>query len=217
VREIVDVNRETSWAEEEIPLSQHSIYRKVRAIMTGLSVGSVLEVGCASGRFLEFLRGAGWDVQGLDLQPQSRPYIVTGDASKPWPLPRRYDVVIATEVIEHIVDTDGFLSECAAHLKPGGTLILSTPNLLFGVNRLRMLFGMRPHFSYAEWHVRMFVWSDLRSRIEKLFTIRRLRGSHVLVGVHRSELFRIFSWLGDLFPTLAAHFIVVATPRPVGQ
>ena len=216
MRTITNINRDMEWAEEAIPISKHSIYRKIAAVMGRLPVGSVLEVGCASGRFLEYLRQLGWEVHGLELQPQARPYVVAADASQPWPLTAQYDVVVAAEVIEHLADTDGFLHQCAAHVKPGGTVILTTPNLLFGVNRIRMLFGKRPYFAYADWHVRMFVWSDLRQRIEKLFVIRQLRGSHVLAGVRHSELFRVFAWLGDLFPTLAAHFIVVATPRQDG-
>jgi len=217
VRTITEINRDTQWAEEAIPISKHSLYRKVAASMQRLPVGRVLEVGCASGRFLEYLRQRGWEVHGLELQPKGQPYIVAGDASRPWPFTCQYDVVIAAEVIEHLVDTDGFLRECAAHVKPGGRLILTTPNLLFWVNRIRMLVGRQPYFAYADWHVRMFVWSDLRQRIEKWFTIHQLRGSHVLAGVRHSEFFRVFAWLGDLFPTLAAHFIVVATPKQNGM
>jgi len=214
MRSITEINRGATWAEEQVPLTKHSLYRKIMQIMKSLPVGSVLEVGCSSGRLLEWLRVRGWDVTGLELQPQASPFIIRADASQPWPVDRLFDAVIAVEVIEHIVDTDGFLEECARHLKVGGQLILTTPNLLFVVNRRWMLFGGRPFFAYADWHVRMFVYSDLRERIEKHFAITRLRGSHVLAGTRHTELFRIFAWLGDLFPTLAAHFIVVAVRKP---
>src|SRR5207248_2061213 len=39
------------------------------------------------------------------------------------------DVVILTQVIEHVADTDGLVQEILRVLKPGGTLLLSTPNL----------------------------------------------------------------------------------------
>lgn len=215
MRSIADINLGTQWAEEAIPLSKHSGYRKIARILSGLPAGRVLEVGCGSGRFLQYLSERGWDVHGLDLQPQAKPYIKQGDASQSWPFEGQFDVVIAAEVIEHLVDTDGFLRRCAEQLRPGGLFVLTTPNLLFGVNRLRMLVGLPPMFAYAEWHVRMFVWSDLRDRIQRHFVIRRVRGTHVLAGVRHTELFRVFAWLGDCFPTLSAHFIVEATPLPV--
>lgn len=216
MRTISDINREQVWVEEDIPLPKHSGYRKVLAILDRMPPGSILEVGCGRGRLLEYLRAKGWRVRGLELQPQRAPYIVQADAGQPWPIEDQFDVVVAAEVIEHVVDTSGFLAQCRARLKRDGILILTTPNLLFGVNRVRMLFGLRPYFAYADWHVRMFVWSDLRKKIEQFFRIWEVRGSHVLVGVRHGEPFRVFSWLADIFPTLAAHFIVVARPKQTG-
>ena len=81
-------------------------------------------------------------------------------------------------------------ANCAAVLKPGGLLVLTTPNLLFGPNRLLMLAGKRPRFVYADFHVRMFVWDDLRAKISRRF------GSRVLLGMRHSRLFEIFAVLG---------------------
>ena len=102
-------------------------------------------------------------------------------------------------------------------IMPGGTLILTTPNLLFGLNRLRMLIGQTPKFAYADYHVRMFVWDDLREKIERHFTIERVQGSHVLAGVQRSRWFEVFAALGDRLPRLSAHFIVTARTRNAGE
>lgn len=213
MRSISAINEAAHWCEEDIPLSHHSGYRKIVAMIDRLPLGSVLEVGCGRGRLLEYLQARGHEVHGLELQPQSAAFIQQADLSQPWPLTRQYDVVIASEVIEHIVDTDGFLEQCHAALRPGGTLFLTTPNLLFGVNRLRMLVGMQPMFAYADWHVRMFVWADLKEKLERRFVIRRLRGTHVLAGVRHTRLFEVFAWLGDLVPRLAAHFVVEARPK----
>lgn len=211
---IADFNRGQVWPERETPLERHSLYRKIDRIVRRRPPGRVLEVGCLDGRYLEVLRGRGWDVHGLDIQPQSAQYIVEQDAAEPFPFSEEFDLVVAAEVVEHLVDTDSFLGHCAEVLKPGGQLIMTTPNLLFSVNRLLMLFGKRPRFAYADYHVHMFVWDDLRIRIERRFAIRRVQGSHVLLGVRRSLLFEPFSILGDRLPRLAAHFIVTAEKRP---
>ncbi len=45
-------------------------------------------------------------------------------------------------------------------------------------------------------------------RIARLFVIRRVQGSHVMLGGRHSMLFLPFAVLGDYLPTLSAHFIV---------
>ncbi|PYS57920.1 MAG: hypothetical protein DMF74_24915 [Acidobacteria bacterium] len=58
-----------------------------------------------------------------------------------------FDVVIALDVIEHMIDTERFLKEIRRVCVPQGHLILSTPNLAFWLSRLRLLLG-RPPWSY---------------------------------------------------------------------
>ena len=57
------------------------------------------------------------------------------------------DVVIMSEVIEHLVDTDSALDEAWRVLKPGGSLLLSTPNLAAWYNRALLVLGIQPVFS----------------------------------------------------------------------
>jgi SAM-dependent methyltransferase len=57
------------------------------------------------------------------------------------------DVVIMSEVIEHLVDTDSALEEAWRVLKPGGSLLLSTPNLAAWYNRALLALGVQPVFS----------------------------------------------------------------------
>ena len=54
------------------------------------------------------------------------------------------DGVFCCEVIEHVYDTDHLLSECSRILKPGGTMIVTTPNLASWNNRLLLVFGYQP-------------------------------------------------------------------------
>jgi len=57
------------------------------------------------------------------------------------------DVVIMSEVIEHLVDPDSALDEAFRILKPGGSLLLSTPNLAAWYNRGLLALGVQPVFS----------------------------------------------------------------------
>ena len=57
------------------------------------------------------------------------------------------DVVIMSELIEHMIDPDSALEEALRILKPGGTLLLSTPNLAAWYNRGLLALGIQPLFT----------------------------------------------------------------------
>src|SRR5438067_1543287 len=84
------------------------------------------------------------------------------------------DVVLAAEIIEHIVDSAGFVREIARVLRPGGVVLLSTPNLLWWKYRVQMLAGRTPdliehrlHYGEDFGHVRTFTPDSLRELAEE--------------------------------------------------
>lgn len=108
--------------------------------------GRVLDVGCGSGDILNELRRLRWRVEGVDPDPQAvrlaaRNYgldVEVGTVeTRDYP-PDHFDAVIASHVIEHVYDPVSFLKECWRVLRPGGILVIATPNadslghLLFG-------------------------------------------------------------------------------------
>jgi SAM-dependent methyltransferase len=105
----------------------------------------VFEVGCGTGAFSIGLAKRGYHVTGLSWDERNqrvaaeRARIVgvtttdfpVGDARELDTIPghtARYDYVLSLENIEHIVDDRKLMRDLAACLKPGGWLILSTPN-----------------------------------------------------------------------------------------
>jgi 2-polyprenyl-3-methyl-5-hydroxy-6-metoxy-1,4-benzoquinol methylase len=98
----------------------------------------VLDVGCGEGRFAAELARIGAHPVGIDVaaEPLRRararhPALDLRQvrAAGAWPLQdASFDVVWAGEVIEHVADTAGWLSEVRRVLCPGGTLLLSTPD-----------------------------------------------------------------------------------------
>jgi 2-polyprenyl-3-methyl-5-hydroxy-6-metoxy-1,4-benzoquinol methylase len=111
--------------------------RQLRTMFLGGSAsGRLLEVGCGSGRFLDRMRRAGWTVQGTDIDPAvaariRRRYAIGIDVGELQSLryaADAFDAVALSQVIEHVHDPRQVLAECRRVLRPGGRLVLSTPN-----------------------------------------------------------------------------------------
>lgn len=102
----------------------------------------VLDVSCKRGEILQALRGRGFSVQGTQFAadapgPDGIPVDRGVDLLKGLPYPDgTFDVVTLVEVIEHLENHRAALSELARVLKPGGILILTTPNVMRIKSRL---------------------------------------------------------------------------------
>lgn len=95
----------------------------------------LLEVGCGSGAMLARLRELGWDVQGVDFDARAvRNAQAKGLEVRLGTLVDQnfpgysFDAITTSHVIEHVHDPVGFLRECFRILKPGGKLVVVTPN-----------------------------------------------------------------------------------------
>lgn len=109
-----------------------------------LAPGStVLELGPASGYFTRRLREElGCTVDAVELDPAmaelARPWcrrLVVGDLARldldAALAGARYEAIVVADVIEHVVDADAVLARLKALLAPGGTLLLSVPNVAY--------------------------------------------------------------------------------------
>ncbi len=175
---------------------------------------AVLELGIAPGGLAERLLVKGASCYGVDINKRSMPGILF----KQWDLNigipdfgRAFDVIFAGEVIEHVIDDAAFLRNCANALRSGGILGITTPNLAFSLNRLRLLAGRVPLFAYAPYHYHIYTVSTLKRMVEDagLITVG-IKGSHVLFSRRRHRTGLIFEAAADHFPTIAAHIILFA-------
>ena len=100
--------------------------------------GSILDVGCGSGFFLEFMRRRGWDVGGVESAEEHVAYArdrlgLKSVAHTTWPAEKRLDLradaVSMFHVIEHLPDPIGALSRAKEVLAEDGVLIVETPNV----------------------------------------------------------------------------------------
>ena len=97
--------------------------------------GRLLEVGCGGGVILRNLRDLGWETEGVDFDPaavanaRSKGLTVHFGSLEAVGLPAgRFDAIVMSHVIEHVVDPRGLMRECRRLLKPRGALVVLTPN-----------------------------------------------------------------------------------------
>lgn len=57
--------------------------------------------------------------------------VVWGDVTRPLNIHRRFDIIVAGDLIEHLQNFEGFFENCCRLLQPGGELIITTPNPFF--------------------------------------------------------------------------------------
>lgn len=98
--------------------------------------GRLLEIGSGGGKQLTIMRSLGWDVRGVDRDPdarrnaESRGLTVDAGVLEDQGYPDgTFDAVISNHVIEHVFDPLGLMKEIYRTLKPGGHMVFITPNI----------------------------------------------------------------------------------------
>ncbi|MBN2054760.1 class I SAM-dependent methyltransferase, partial [bacterium] len=112
---------------------------------------SVLELGCATGFLSRELAAQGCRVVGVEIDDaaalNAAPYchaIHVGDAQRlveSTQLGGPFQVVVMSDVLEHLVDPWTVLTSLKRHLAPGGRVLVSIPNVAFFKNRWNLLRG----------------------------------------------------------------------------
>lgn len=112
---------------------------------SGPGAGRLLDVGCGQGEFLAYAAAAGWQVEGVDVDPlrialareQRGLQVFEGELHEAAYPSESFDVVFMSEVIEHIVDPVPLMQEIHRILRPGGIAFLRTGNGRSWAARLR--------------------------------------------------------------------------------
>jgi SAM-dependent methyltransferase len=136
----------------------------------GMTGGRLLEVGCAYGFFLDEATGFFDHRTGTDYSPTAlerargrADRLILGGTGELTP-GELFDCIACIHVIEHIYDPIGFLRALAGHLRPGGWIVLATPDM----GRFwRPLMRLRwPFFKIPE-HVTFFDRRTLRELLQR--------------------------------------------------
>ncbi|MBI1306025.1 MAG: methyltransferase domain-containing protein [Bacteroidetes bacterium] len=105
----------------------------------------VLDCGAGHGAFTKKLYDAGYDVSACDLFPEifyfDKVVCQKADVTSSLPFPdSTFEAIVAMEIMEHIQDHEVFFAEAFRILKPGGSVYISTPNIMSLKSRSRFLF-----------------------------------------------------------------------------
>jgi SAM-dependent methyltransferase len=118
--------------------------------------GSALDVGARAGVQTEWLTQRGYRVTSVDVEPQFEACLKV-DANERLPFAdKSFDLVWCSEVIEHLRDPAFALSELRRVAKPGGLLVLTTPNSYAWLFRFVALFGLTPQRIQRKDHIQFF-------------------------------------------------------------
>lgn len=193
-----------------------------RLLPAARDAGRWADLGCGQGEFLEQTGEAGHQGVGLDFWPPNA--VAATRAGHPslaadlnHALPFRdasLDGITLIEVIEHIVRAEDLVAEMARVVRPGGWLVLTTPNVVHWTYRWRTLTGHAP--KQEGYHYRFFTQDRLerllrergfaleaRASFGKQAVLSRLAR---IAGADRKKKVR-YVVPGALEPLLAQHFV----------
>jgi len=175
----------------------------------------VLDLGCGSGRHVGPLAARGAKVVALDLAPSAVDGAIATLTADGRRLPFRdgaFDLVIASEVLEHVRAPAPIVAEARRVLRPRGRLVVSVPR--FGPEAINWLLSLEYH-SAVGGHVHIFT----RRRLARLLREEgfRLRSAH-----HSHALHSPFWWARSLVgieerPWLVARLEQALVAELMGQ
>jgi len=145
---------------------------------TGLDI---LSLGCGTGRDLwsftttHHVRGMDISESGVVLARQHGIDALRASVTESFPYEdNAFDIVVAKDILEHVLDPLAVLREIRRVLRPRGDLVVLIPNHFYWWFRLRYLFGKNLIWktfmhdqtgAFEEWnyiHVRFFTWKGVR-------------------------------------------------------
>ncbi len=111
--------------------------KRIRAIAQFKNGGSLLDLGCSSGGFLQAIAGPSWKLYGIEMsEPVARraetasgAQVFVGDILDASFAPGSFDVITCFHVFEHLYEPQTVLRKVADWLKPGGFFYVNVPNI----------------------------------------------------------------------------------------
>lgn len=152
--------------------------KRLLQLVERLKPGRALDCGCGAGGNARVLASLGWQVDGVTLSPAEQSsaqrycqkvLVANLEQGLPDELTEKYDLIVMSHVLEHLVGSSKLLKLAAKILAPNGALAVALPNVVFFKQRWKILFG---NFNYESegildsTHVRFYTFQTGRELLE---------------------------------------------------
>ena len=109
--------------------------RKLITNQTGKAKGTILDIGCGTGAFLNEMQSSEWSITGLEPDATAREKantlynIASQESNKLFELPAQtYDAITMWHVLEHVHELQAYIMQVEKLLAPSGKLFIAVPN-----------------------------------------------------------------------------------------
>lgn len=166
--------------------------------------GALLDIGPNTGTCLALARERGWQTYGVEINAEAARYcreqrglnVISGVLGSQTYAENSFDIILMGDVIEHLRDPLDLMRLVERILKPGGAVIISTPNIAGWAGRLLQIKPEEHLYYFSPTTIEML----LRKAGLEVVGVKCLDRYHNLTAMTHSTTF------GGLFQTLAPLF-----------
>ena len=163
--------------------------------LVSLPKGRLMDVGCGDGDMLSLATKLGWQAMGLEFDPAAVKAaraqgldVLEGTYERLSEYMQAFDCIVCSHVLEHVHNPLDMLIKLKEALKPGGILLLSSPN---ATSALRYYFGENWRGLEAPRHLSIPSMSHLKAKlIEMGFNVTQRQLNSYLTAVESSRIKR---------------------------
>ena len=225
-------HQKTTFQEKLINVKNFT-YRIILGVInshiSSFSNKTILDIGCGAGTISLYLANQGANIIGIDisrkaidsckksakaLKLKDRTQFICNTIEQ-IKFRRKFDLIICSEIIEHIPNDKAFLKRVYKLLKNNGLLILSTPS----INAPLYKIGLAQNFDKRVGHIRRYSKKQISDLVKKSgFTIEKVK---LTEGVLRNFFFLTrFGWFIKFFRGIISDIVTVIDNfliRPLGE
>ena len=183
----------------------HHRNSKTKYFLTHINKGQkILDLGCRDGTltqsFMEdnVLTGMDIDHNACEICRDNLGIeVIWHNLNEPLPIAdSSYNIVILSDVLEHVFFAEELLTEIKRVLKPNGFCLGSTPNAYYWTLRLKMLQGIDLSEYSDQTHVHYYSLASLKKLLENIFTYSEISpyGHNSLTKIYPTLFASDFFW-----------------------